>query len=86
MCLPISLATALPTFPAFTSLRRVEKTPRHVNHLKEIFRLDPTAKVVFIVRDGRDVAASLQKRGFPWKDCTGRWVGPPVPCLPGGRV
>jgi hypothetical protein len=47
-----------------------ECTPEHVLHLKEIKREIPQAKVIHIIRDGRDVAASLDKQGWirplPW--------------------
>ncbi len=62
--------------PALDPPSRVEKTPRHINHLDRIFRLDTKARVVLVVRDGRDVAASLKQRGSPWADCMGRWVRP----------
>lgn len=42
--------------------RLVEKTPKHILHLREIFALRPQAKVVLMVRDGRDVAVSIRNR------------------------
>ncbi len=42
----------------------VEKTPKHVQQLSTIWKADPQARVVFIVRDGRDVAASMMNRGL----------------------
>ncbi|KAL4435925.1 hypothetical protein ABPG77_000687 [Micractinium sp. CCAP 211/92] len=60
----------------------VEKTPRHINYLDRIFRLDTKARVVLVVRDGRDVAASLKQRGSPWADCMGRWVKDNSAALP----
>ena len=41
-----------------------EKTPEHTSHLPTIRRLFPDAKVLFLYRDGRDVASSLAKA--PW--------------------
>jgi hypothetical protein len=41
-----------------------EKTPEHTGHLARIRRLFPDAKVLFLYRDGRDVALSLAKA--PW--------------------
>lgn len=38
----------------------VEKTPSHVHFLKEIARYCPGASVVHIIRDGKDVCASLR--------------------------
>lgn len=42
--------------------RWVEKTPIHVRYLHRLFRLRPDAKVVLLVRDGRDVVASFKQR------------------------
>ena len=41
-----------------------EKTPEHSGHLGRVRELFPTAKVVVLYRDGRDVALSLTK--VPW--------------------
>ena len=41
-----------------------EKTPEHTSHLAEIRRLFPEAKIIFLYRDGRDVALSLSQ--VPW--------------------
>jgi hypothetical protein len=41
-----------------------EKTPEHTGHLPRIRQLFPDAKVLVLVRDGRDVALSLSKT--PW--------------------
>ncbi|KAL4458819.1 hypothetical protein ABPG75_013684 [Micractinium tetrahymenae] len=60
----------------------VEKTPRHIKYLDLIFSLDPAARIVLIVRDGRDVATSLKERGSPWADCMGRWVKDNTAALP----
>jgi len=37
----------------------LEKTPRHLYHLSDISRTLPDAKVIHLLRDGRDVVASL---------------------------
>ena len=58
----------------------VEKTPRHVLHLQRLFNLDPSARVVFIVRDGRDVAASIERRGYTFEQGMTRWAGRAVGC------
>lgn len=42
--------------------RLVEKTPRHIVHLRDIFAKRPKAKIVLMVRDGRDVAVSIRNR------------------------
>jgi hypothetical protein len=41
-----------------------EKTPEHTGHLPRIRKLFPSAKILVVYRDGRDVAASLTK--MPW--------------------
>ena len=40
----------------------VEKTPGHINKLDVILPHFPEAKVIYMIRDGRDVALSLAKR------------------------
>ncbi|WP_035994495.1 sulfotransferase family protein [Leptolyngbya sp. KIOST-1] len=45
--------------------RWAEKTPNHILHLATLRRLYPTARVVRIVRDPRDVALSMATR-LPW--------------------
>ena len=40
----------------------IEKTPRHLHEMDRIRRLVPNARFVLMVRDGRDVAASIAKR------------------------
>lgn len=53
----------------------VEKTPRHVRHLDKIRRLAPGARLILMVRDGRDVAASIGKRqGGSFEIGLRRWV------------
>lgn len=42
--------------------RLVEKTPKHVQYISDIFTLRPRAKIVLMIRDGRDVAVSIRKR------------------------
>jgi hypothetical protein len=50
--------------------RWAENTPDHVFYLREIKRAFPEALVVHVIRDGRDVALSLDKIGWirplPW--------------------
>lgn len=53
----------------------VEKTPRHVRRMTVIRAAVPGAKFVIIVRDGRDVTASLGKRlGGDYAAALERWV------------
>ena len=50
------------------ALHVVEKTPGHLAYVGQIFKWFPTARVVCIVRDGRDVARSLMKVDWTRKD------------------
>ena len=53
----------------------VEKSPKHVQRLGAIFELDPDARAIFIVRDGRDVAASMgQRQGYTFEAGLDRWA------------
>ena len=54
--------------------RWVEKTPAHVRMVDRIFTKYPEAKVLFVVRDGRDVAISMRKRFGDFKKGLRRWV------------
>lgn len=44
-----------------------DKTPEHTGRLASIRRAFPTAPVIFVYRDGRDVACSLSR--VPWLHC-----------------
>ena len=44
--------------------RWLEKTPNHINHLDDIRTYFPSAKILLIIRDPRDSAASIAK--LPW--------------------
>lgn len=46
--------------------RAGEKTPKHIEHVPHLLRTFPEAKVICIVRDGRDVVISLLK--VPWAE------------------
>ena len=54
--------------------RWVEKTPVHIRMIDRIFAMYPDARVVFIVRDGRDVAVSIRKRFGDFETGLRRWV------------
>jgi hypothetical protein len=54
--------------------RWVEKTPNHVYYIGEIFESRPGAKVIFVLRDGRDVAVSLRKRHGDFLAGVQRWL------------
>jgi hypothetical protein len=47
--------------------RWAECTPDHVLYLRRIKQTIPDALVIHIVRDGRDVALSMEKQGWPKK-------------------
>ncbi len=48
----------------------IDSTPTNIPHMKRIARDFPDARFIHIIRDGRDVALSLDKRGWsrplPW--------------------
>jgi len=46
--------------------RIAEKTPANALHFEELFKLFPQSKFIHVIRDGRDVVASLMKMN--WKD------------------
>ena len=46
-------------------IRFCEKTPQHIQSIDEILRIYPQAKIVLMVRDGRDTVNSLLK--MPWR-------------------
>jgi hypothetical protein len=51
--------------------RWIDSTPTNIPHLLRIHRDFPEAQIVHIIRDGRDVALSLDKKGWsrplPWQ-------------------
>jgi hypothetical protein len=69
-----------------------DKTPEYVHHLGELLAIFPDARVIHVIRDGREVAASLAERpfapptavvaSFRWRRdvrigrSAGRWLGP----------
>ncbi|BCX89354.1 protein-tyrosine sulfotransferase [Methylomarinovum tepidoasis] len=44
----------------------IEKTPDHLRFIDRILIQHPDARFIYIYRDGRDVALSLCKTGWPW--------------------
>jgi hypothetical protein len=54
--------------------RWVEKTPSHILRLKPILEYFPQGKVVLMLRDGRDVAASYLARSDALEAGLERWV------------
>jgi hypothetical protein len=59
-------AVTTPTMAAKGAHRWVEKTPRHILHLEAIRRAFPSAPIVRILRDPRDVALSTMKTPWQW--------------------
>lgn len=52
----------------------VEKTPRHVEKLHRVREVAPGSKIILMVRDGRDVTASIFKRFSDEDQAVARWV------------
>jgi hypothetical protein len=51
-----------------------EKTPSHVYGINKIFKLIENPKIIVIIRDGRDVTASLNKRYNDFDKSFNRWI------------
>lgn len=54
--------------------RWVEKTPKHICHIDRILKWAPKAKILITIRDGRDVARSIQVREGSVEKGIQRWV------------
>ena len=54
--------------------RWAEKTPAHVHAIGRILEIYPDARILLIIRDGRDVAVSLRKRTGNFAAGVARWV------------
>lgn len=52
----------------------VEKTPRHIEVLDRVRDVAPQTKMMLMVRDGRDVSASLFKRFEDEEGAVARWI------------
>ncbi len=52
----------------------VEKTPNHVVHLRRILAWVPDARIIGVIRDPRDVAASLSERNRSLETAIAKWV------------
>jgi hypothetical protein len=68
----------LKNFDEMTILARkhrwVEKTPKHIRYIGRILQWRPDAKILIMIRDGRDVAFSIRERtGLPERGIR-RWV------------
>ena len=51
-----------------------EKTPKHVHYITKIIEYFPEAKIVLMIRDGRDVVTSLKTRTGLVEPSIRRWV------------
>jgi len=51
-----------------------EKTPMHILRIGRVFELYPEARVLLVIRDGRDVALSLRKRWHDFDRAVERWI------------
>jgi len=70
-----------PLLVSWTKARRksgksawIEKTPDQIRYLDKIFSTFPKARIIVMVRDGRDVALSLKNRGGNIESHMKRWV------------
>jgi hypothetical protein len=54
--------------------RWVEKTPRNIYSIEKIFMVNPGARVILVIRDGRDVAYSIKERTLSIEKGIHRWV------------
>jgi hypothetical protein len=54
--------------------RWVEKTPKHIHCIDKLLELCCDAKILLIIRDGRDVACSIQDRYGNLESGIKRWV------------
>ena len=54
--------------------RWIEKTPNHILKIEQILEWCPEAQIVLVLRDGRDVAASLKKRTGRLQEGIENWV------------
>jgi len=54
--------------------RWVEKTPKHVRRIEELFEQTPNARILVMLRDERDVACSIRARTDDFEKGVERWV------------
>jgi hypothetical protein len=68
------LADLVPAARQAGKTRLVEKTPRHIHCIDSILETLPSARIVYMIRDGRDVACSLARRVGNMKHGVERWL------------
>ena len=54
--------------------RWIDKTPAQTVRIGEIFRCRPKAKIIFVIRDGRDVALSVKQKTGDFSEGVRRWI------------
>ena len=54
--------------------RWVEKTPKHVNHIDDIYNFFPDAKIIVLTRNGRAVSSSIKERDGTFIGGINRWL------------
>lgn len=54
--------------------RWIEKTPKHIYFLDKLIHFYPEIKILYIIRDGRDVAVSMRNRFGDLETGIKRWV------------
>lgn len=54
--------------------RWIEKTPSHIHRMGQILQSYPDARILLLIRDGRNVAISLRKRWGDFERSARRWV------------
>lgn len=54
--------------------RWAEKTPKHILHIEAILEAFPRARIIMMLRDGRDVAYSLYRRTGNLEESIDRWL------------
>jgi hypothetical protein len=61
------------TFKA-NNRRWIEKTPHHIYYIEDILKKRPKAKILLIIRDGRDVAVSFRNTNGDFEFSVNRWI------------
>jgi hypothetical protein len=54
--------------------RWIEKTPRHILRIDRLLHLYPQSRILWMIRDGRDVAVSIRDRSGSLEEGIKRWV------------
>jgi len=60
---------------ALRKRRWAEKSPKHIKTIRAILQWFPDARVLLMLRDGRDVACSIKERCGDFEAGIGRWIG-----------